>query len=726
MRENQQLLPAPMTSEQVEAVIGTPSSLIKLKQLTRLDDGSKDLLSRAPIAGIGYLDRNDEPVSTFVGGTEGFATIVDDEGISIPMPAEAAPPKDATGIGLVFLFPGVGEVLRLNGRVTSAESGKIDIAIEEVYIHCSRAISRAGLWELPASGVRAIDHSAESPAPGPLDDPQLARVMANSPFLVLSSFGPSGSADTSPRGDASGFVHRLDGRTLAIPDRKGNQRADTFHNLAHDPRISFAALVPGTSEVAIVSGTGAMTTDAELLETMAINGAAPQAALLVEVQNARVVSPHPIDDAELWNPKSRAAADQVPDMNALASRQIARNAKGKSAISVLLNVLNAIPGLMSFLTKFGLNQALTKEGYGTHGPEKATKRQARIAAIRPESDDVVSVYLKAPDRKGFDFEPGQFFTVAVKVGDRTVRRAYSASQESGKVLRLSIKRKGTVSTHFHEQARRGDVVELTGPSGDFTPLKPAAKGDLVLIGGGSGITPLYSTLSSALRSRSGPRIVLIYGSRTEKDLVFRRSLDRLARKHPGRLTVRYLLTQPPPGWTGESGRIGPDTLPSILASAGIGPDASFWICGPDGLMDSARTTLLDLGVPKSSIHEERFARAATSGPQIPLPVTVKRGEENLGVVTVGEDETILDAALAAGLPMKYSCTVGECGECAVRLRGGKVALGTPNCLTPSDLADNVVLTCVGRPTEPTTIDIDYALSVGNATGTGFETWGRQA
>lgn len=723
--------------DQVEAVIGTPSPLILLKQLDRLDDGCEELLRRAPIAGIGYLDTSDRATSDYVGGAAGFTTIIDNKTISVPLHDKAKIPKVGSGVGMVFLFPGIGEVLRLNGKARSYADGRLTIAVEEAYVHCSRAVTRAGLWNLPAypardvtAGTATAATRSDAAALRLLDDVALARVMANSPFLVLSSFGPSGTADTSPRGDAPGFVHRLDGNTLAIPDRKGNQRADTFHNLAHDSRVSFAALVPGTGDIAIISGDGAMTTEPQVLRPMALNDNVPQAALMVRVTSARVVSIRPLAEALLWNEDSRTMADSVPDMNALASRQIALNAGGKSqrTVSMLLKPMNAVPGLMNALTNFGLNRALAKEGYGRRDPYPSVNRtrKVRITSIRRESDDVVSVRLKDVNRRRFDFLPGQYFTVSVNINGRALRRSYSSSQPPGRVLCLSIKRHqhGLVSTYFHQQARRGDVIEVSGPNGDFTPLASASSSDVVLIGAGSGITPLHSTVKTALQQSGSKRTILIYGNRTEHNIVFKKSLHKLAKKHPHRLVVRNFLTQPPPNWTGGVGRIGPATLSSVLTSLAVDPKASYWLCGPAGMMQGARDALLECGVSDWQIHEERFGRAAIpdDASRDPMPVTIKRGTQDLGRVNVSSGTTILEAAFTANVPMKYSCTVGDCGQCAARLLTGNVVMASPNCLSQSQIDDNVILTCIGRPDAPTTIDTAYAMSFSDDKGTGFRTW----
>jgi ferredoxin len=94
--------------------------------------------------------------------------------------------------------------------------------------------------------------------------------------------------------------------------------------------------------------------------------------------------------------------------------------------------------------------------------------------------------------------------------------------------------------------------------------------------------------------------------------------------------------------------------------------------------------------------------AAATAPQ---ELVVEEGAHEVGSVVVEPGQTLLDAGLAAGLPMPYSCTVGNCGDCLVKLRGGEVAMNGPNCLTDRQKSDGYVLTCVGFPLSKATVDI---------------------
>ncbi len=110
--------------------------------------------------------------------------------------------------------------------------------------------------------------------------------------MVIGSAGPDG-LDSSPRGDVPGFVQVLDERTLALPDRPGNNRIDTLRNVLHDPRVSLLFLIPGIGETLRVNGTARISAEPALLERFAVNGKPARTVLLVAVEAAFSIVPKP-------------------------------------------------------------------------------------------------------------------------------------------------------------------------------------------------------------------------------------------------------------------------------------------------------------------------------------------------------------------------------------------------------------------------------------------------
>lgn len=133
------------------------------------------------------------------------------------------------------------------------------------------------------------------------------------PFVVISSIDAAGAMDVSPKGDPPGFVKVLDPHTLAVPDRIGNQRGDTFLNVLENPHVGLMFMVPKRREVVRVGGTAQVVRDPELLETMAAaNGRAPDLALLVRVREAFFHCGKSVIRSALWEPDRWASVDGLP------------------------------------------------------------------------------------------------------------------------------------------------------------------------------------------------------------------------------------------------------------------------------------------------------------------------------------------------------------------------------------------------------------------------------
>lgn len=139
--------------------------------------------------------------------------------------------------------------------------------------------------------------------------------IARAPFCILATANPKGYVDLSPRGDPAGFVTCVTPNLLAIPDRPGNRRVDSFHNLIDDPRIGALFLVPGRGETLRVRGTARLCQDPRLLETMKVNNRAPKLALLIHVQTAFMHCPKCVMRSNLWQPENWPESSDLADMN---------------------------------------------------------------------------------------------------------------------------------------------------------------------------------------------------------------------------------------------------------------------------------------------------------------------------------------------------------------------------------------------------------------------------
>ncbi len=141
--------------------------------------------------------------------------------------------------------------------------------------------------------------------------PHYRQLIAASPFMLLATSGSEG-LDCSPRGDGKGFVRVINDTTLAIPDRRGNNRIDSLRNIIRDPRVALLFLIPGSGTTFRVNGTARITTDAKLLKSFAVEDKEPRSVVIVSVESCYVQCARAIIRSDLWNPKQHVAEDSMP------------------------------------------------------------------------------------------------------------------------------------------------------------------------------------------------------------------------------------------------------------------------------------------------------------------------------------------------------------------------------------------------------------------------------
>ncbi|MFF9145766.1 2Fe-2S iron-sulfur cluster-binding protein [Streptomyces sp. NPDC014861] len=341
----------------------------------------------------------------------------------------------------------------------------------------------------------------------------------------------------------------------------------------------------------------------------------------------------------------------------------------------------------------------------------ARTHRLRIVEVVAETPDARSLVLEPSPESAprFAHRPGQFLTLRLPGADGPVARCYSlaSSPHTGEPLKVTVKRVagGYGSNWVCDHLAAGDEVEALPPAGTFTP--GSLDHDLLLVAGGSGITPVLSIAKSVLAAGTG-RIVLLYANRDETSVIFRDELRALTAAHPGRLLVVHWLES-------LQGLPVPDRLAAALAPY-AGREA--FVCGPAPLMDAVEQALRTLGAPGGRIHRERFFSLSGDVFDTPAPAAatapatdIREGaatREATGAVTVeldGETRTVawppsaplLDALLAAGVDAPYSCREGACSACTCRVVTGEVRMVRNEVLDDRDLADGYVLACQALP-----------------------------
>ncbi|WP_416980079.1 2Fe-2S iron-sulfur cluster-binding protein [Streptomyces sp. T028] len=317
----------------------------------------------------------------------------------------------------------------------------------------------------------------------------------------------------------------------------------------------------------------------------------------------------------------------------------------------------------------------------------------RITRIVDETPDVRTFALDA----GFPYRAGQFLTFRL----RGTLRSYSmsSSPDTDGELCVTVKRVpgGLVSGWMHDELRPGDVLEATRPSGSFCLRPDAGDRPLVAFAGGSGITPVFSLVKSALATTARP-VRLLTAHRDAPAAIFRAALDSLADRHPGRLTVRQHFDD----------RDGLVTAGRIRDLAAGGP-ADFYLCGPEPFMTLVEETLTAQGVPRERIVVERFTpvNGSAAPPTRPADGTVTvvlRGQRRSVPQRAGE--TLLQSARRAGFTPPFSCESGDCATCMARVIAGEAKMRVNNALDADEVAEGYVLTCQAEPAAPD-VTVEY-------------------
>lgn len=336
--------------------------------------------------------------------------------------------------------------------------------------------------------------------------------------------------------------------------------------------------------------------------------------------------------------------------------------------------------------------------------------QLRIVRISPETESadlasVKSYFLEPLNGQIVTFQAGQFLTLVLTHNGHEVRRSYSLSSAPGEMLRLTIKRiqNGEISRFLLDTLQVGDVLTSLHPAGRFT-LDDTQSGSIVLLGAGSGITPLFSVLKQVLWTNESRRVTLLYSNSTPESIIFRQELDDLQRQFPNRFHLHYLLSSPPDTWTGLRGRLNnvmlEQLLPTLLGNS-TPETLRFYLCGPTAYMRMVQFSLVSNGVRPDQIRRENFIVdpiTITPPPILAQDRTILlhfRGQAS--EIQVQAYKSILQAALDEGIRLPYSCRGGRCSTCMARCLSGRVYMTINDVLTAHDLADGWILTCTGYP-----------------------------
>jgi len=337
-------------------------------------------------------------------------------------------------------------------------------------------------------------------------------------------------------------------------------------------------------------------------------------------------------------------------------------------------------------------------------PEIRTRRSSslrlQLARIDVQTHDTKTLRFLVAEKDRFAARPGQFLTFRWQIDGKAVPRSYSISSSPTQSAYVEITPKrvpdGYVSAFLNDHAAVGLEVEASGPFGQFY-FDEGRDRRIVLLAGGSGITPMMSMLQYIDDRCLRTSVTLIYCVRTRNDVIFAHDLTRLRRRlHEFRMVL--VLSQPDPGWNGPRGRVSRDLIATHVEYFS---SAIIFLCGPTPFMESVQGILGSLAVRSECIKRESFGYAPPGGSAVvdaasPLQSAIEFVRSGT-LCGVPPGKTLLEVAEMCGVGIPAGCRQGRCGTCITKLLQGDVHMDSEEGLEAGEKAEGYILMCVARP-----------------------------
>ncbi|WNG44369.1 pyridoxamine 5-phosphate oxidase [Archangium minus] len=321
------------TVAELEARIGKTPAPVNLKVIDHLDEGALRWLAASPVMFAGFGEAPRIGV-TLGGGSPGFAG-GDAHELRVPTALLDDPTlaRPGMGFGSLFLLPGIGETLRVNGRVARVDEGVLRVTVEECYGHCAKALLRSEFWA--ASPGVATPRDAET-------------FLAACRFMALATIDAQGRADLSPRGDPAGTMASLQDGRAWFADRPGNRRVDSFRNIVVQPHVAATLLIPGSTHVVQLSGSARLTTGEEAVRArFTVQGKTPTLVIGIDQPALELRESPTLVRARLWPLQTRT--ESVDPAKVFVAHLKLNSDKGLGAR--LAGALLSVPGVTGLLQK---------------------------------------------------------------------------------------------------------------------------------------------------------------------------------------------------------------------------------------------------------------------------------------------------------------------------------------------------------------------------------------
>ena len=341
---------------------------------------------------------------------------------------------------------------------------------------------------------------------------------------------------------------------------------------------------------------------------------------------------------------------------------------------------------------------------------KGSAYPARIVRVERETARTVTLQLELEQGYRLHYKAGQSVCISFAIGPVLWRRHYalsSAPEENRVAITVQKIFQGRVSSWVLDRTITGQRVYLEDPHGDFVlPADNPQDQRYILLAAGAGIAPIRSLVVDLLGKNPQANITLVYCTRTDNDVVFRRELEAWEHRHPGfRLHLHQSRRD---GYSNDlSRRLSGEQFLSLVGDVA---GANIYLCAPAGLTKVVTDALSAIGVPESSVHIQLFSAQAHVTEMAELkPRTIVFEAQGLLASRYSLQQqhvtTLSEAAREAHVRIDQACTSGSCKACRVRLLHGSVVMDEPNTLSVDEARSGYVLACVAYPCEDVVVEL---------------------
>lgn len=353
-------------------------------------------------------------------------------------------------------------------------------------------------------------------------------------------------------------------------------------------------------------------------------------------------------------------------------------------------------------TDFSLEKGMVEKYIKLLHPKRM---EMRVSDIIDETPSSKTLRLVSTDNYLPPFQAGQYIALYLEIDNIRTSRPYSISSQPNQTgyydITLRRVEKGLVSPFLLDRVKRGDILESSGPEGNFYYNPLIHDKTMVCLAGGSGITPFMSMIREIVDCGLDRTVYLLYGNSSTDDIIFHDELSRISDRFDN---IRYIpvIENPPDGYSGRCGYITGDIIREVLGDVG---DKTFFLCGPQAMYDFCLPEIEKLNIPRRKIRKEMYGAPDNIWEYPGWPSGVKRDDAFTVKVSGSKpfkavsSEPLLASLEKNGIVVPSLCRSGECSMCRLKLISGKVfqPQGTP--VRKSDRQFGYIHSCVSYPIE---------------------------